>query len=104
MEQLNKGISEQIKEIESIKRSLNDNKSNNKIIIEKRINDLEKEIDEWLEYSKKLDKLIEQNMKENEEKLKDSNNQTIKFRQEVNDKFKEMKSYIDTTLENYSAN
>ena len=104
MEQLNKGISEQIKEIESIKRSLNDNKSNNKIIIEKRINDLEKEIDEWLEYSKKLDKLIEQNMKENEEKLKDINNQTIKFRQEVNDKFKEMKSYIDTTLENYSAN
>ena len=83
---------------------MNDNKSNNKIIIEKRINDLEKEIDEWLEYSKKLDKLIEQNMKENEEKLKDINNQTIKFRQEVNDKFKEMKSYIDTTLENYSAN
>ena len=40
-------------------------------------------------------------MKENEEKLKDINNQTIKFRQEVNDKFKEMKSYIDTTLENY---
>ena len=59
MDQLNKGISEQIKEFESIKRSLmNEKNNNNKIMMEKRIDNLEKEIDEWLEFSKKMDKLI----------------------------------------------
>ena len=104
MDQLNKGISEQIKELDSIKRSLANDKDNNKIVIEKRIDELEKEINEWLEYSKKLDKLMEQNMKENETKLKDINNQMINLKQDVNDKFKEMKIYVDATLENYSAN
>ena len=102
MEQLNKGISEQIKEFESIKRSLLDDKSNNKKMVEKRIDNLGKEIDEWLEYSKKLHNLMEKNMEENETKLKDINNQMIDFRQDVNVKFNEMKMYVDTTLENYS--
>ena len=43
-------------------------------------------------------------MRENETKLKDINNQMINLKQDVNDKFKEMKIYVDATLENYSAN
>ena len=99
MDQLNKGISDQIKEFESIKRSLIDEKNNNKIMIGKRIDNLEKEIDEWLEFSKKMDKLMEQNFEENNGKLQDINNQINNLRQTFNDKLKEMKNYIDTTSE-----
>ena len=105
MDQLNKGISEQIKEFESIKRSLmNEKNNNNKIMMEKRIDNLEKEIDEWLEFSKKMDKLMEQNMEENNGKLQDINNQINNLSQTVNDKLKEMKKYIDITFENYFVN
>ena len=73
-------------------------------MIGKRIDNLEKEIDEWLEFSKKMDKLMEQNLEENNGKLQDINNQINNLRQTFNDKLKEMKNYIDSTLENYFVN
>ena len=54
--------------------------------------------------SKKMDELIELNMEDNNKKLEDINNQVITFKQNVSDKLKDTKIYIDTILENYSRN
>ena len=104
LDQLNTGISKQIEELENIKRSLKDENANNKIMIEQKIEKLEKEINEWLEFSKKMDELMEQNMEENNNKLIEINNQMNNFKQNVSEKLKETKIYIDTVLENYSRN
>ena len=59
IDQLNKGISEQIKEFENIKKSIKkENENNNKKMLEKRLDDLENEINGWLEFSKKIDELL----------------------------------------------
>lgn len=105
IDQLNKGISEQIKEFENIKKSIKkENENNNKKMLEKRLDDLENEINGWLEFSKKIDELIEQNMKENNLKLEEINLQMNKFRQNVSDNLKETKTYIDKTIEAFIVN
>ena len=104
IEQLNLGISEQIREYENIKQSLESdlNNNNNKKILETRINNLEREVDEWLEFSKKIDQLMVENMEENLEKIEEINSQMKNFRENVNNQFKEMKIYIDKTIDNFS--
>ena len=104
IEQLNHGISEQIREYENIKQSLESdlNNNNNKKILETRINNLEREVDEWLEFSKKIDQLMVENMEENLEKIEEINSQMKNFRENVNNQFKEMKIYIDKTIDNFS--
>ena len=103
IEQLNHGISEQIREYENIKQSLeSDLNNNNKKILETRINNLEREVDEWLEFSKKIDQLMIENMEENLEKIEEINSQMKNFRENVNNQFKEMKIYIDKTIDNFS--
>ena len=104
IEQLNHGISEQIREYENIKQSLESdlNNNNNKKILETRINNLEREVDEWLEFSKKIDQLMIENMEENLEKIEEINSQMKNFRENVNNQFKEMKIYIDKTIDNFS--
>ena len=104
IEQLNHGISEQIREYENIKQSLESDfdNNNNKKILETRINNLEREVDEWLEFSKKIDQLMVKNMEENLEKIEEINSQMKNFRENVNNQFKEMKIYIDKTIDNFS--
>ena len=104
IEQLNHGISEQIREYENIKQSLESDfdNNNNKKILETRINNLEREVDEWLEFSKKIDQLMVENMEENLEKIEEINSQMKNFRENVNNQFKEMKIYIDKTIDNFS--
>ena len=62
----------------------------------------EKEVDEWLEFSKKIDQLMVENMEENLEKIEEINSQMKNFRENVNNQFKEMKIYIDKTIDNFS--
>jgi len=104
IEQLNHGISEQIREYENIKQSLESNfdNNNNKKILETKINNLEREVDEWLEFSKKIDQLMVENMEKNLEKIEEINGQMKNFRENVNNQFKEMKIYIDKTIDNFS--
>ena len=104
LEQLNKGISKQIEEFENIKRSLMNETGNNKILLEKRIDKLEKEISDWVELSKKLEELMELDMEENNKKLQEMNNQINTLKQNVGEKLKETKIYIDTILETFSKN
>ena len=104
IDQLTIGISKQIEELENIKRSLRDENANNRIIIEQRIDKLEKEINEWMEFSKKMDELMLKNMEESNNKLIEINKQVDNFKQNVSEKLKETKKYIDSVLENYSRN
>ena len=104
IEQLNHGISEQIREYENIKQSLESDfdNNNNKKILETRINNLEREVDEWLEFSKKIDQLMVENMEKKKKKIEEINSQMKNFRENVNNQFKEMKIYIDKTIDNFS--
>ena len=105
IDDLNKNISEKMNEFENIKRSLgNENNDNNKALIEKRIDNLNREIDDLIEFSKKMHILMEQNMAENNSKFDEINEQIDIFKQTISEKLKETKKYIDTTLENISKN
>ena len=104
LEQLNKGIKKQIDEFENIKRSLQDDNDDDKILIENKIDSLENEVNKWLEISKRLKELIERYMEENKNKLEEINKQVDIFKLNITEKLKETKKYIDSILANYSRN
>ena len=104
LEELNKGIKKQIDEFENIKRSLQDDNDDNKILIENKIDSLENEVNKWLEISKRLKELIERYMEENKNKLEEINKQINIFKLNITEKLKETKKYIDSILANYSRN
>ena len=105
LEKINKGISAQIEEFENIKRSIKGNNGNdNKKLLERRLDSLETEINGWFDFSIKMDELIQQNMEENNIKLEEINNKMNIFRQNVSNKLKETKQYIDTTLDSLAIN
>ena len=103
LEKLNKGIAEQMDELENIKRSLKDD-NNNKIIIEKKLENLEKGYNDLKDISKYLNESIERYIEENTNKLEDINKQMENFKFNITESIKETKKDVDKILENYSRN